>query len=153
MYGQKKAFEKAGKRLELGARRREKETMAIKGQEGKGLWVSVDRVEYVVGASGPPDRPHQFVYFVTIHNDSPRAVTIMGRKWVVKNALGHRLVIEGDGVVGQFPRLAPGEQFHYNSYHLVDSDSEAEGAYLGKDEKGEGLVVRIPAFRLDLPIA
>jgi uncharacterized protein affecting Mg2+/Co2+ transport len=24
---------------------------------------------------------------------------------------------------------------------------------LGKDEKGEGLVVRIPAFRLDLPIA
>ena len=88
MYGEKKAFEKAGKRLELGARRREKETMATKGQEGKGLWVSVDRVEYVVGASGPPDRPHQFVYFVTIHNDSPRAVTIMGRKWVVTNALG-----------------------------------------------------------------
>jgi ApaG protein len=117
------------------------------------LWVSVDRVEYVVGASGPPDRPHQFVYYVTIHNDSTRAVTIVGRKWVVRNALGHRLVIEGDGVVGQFPRLAPGEQFHYNSYHLVDSDSEAEGAYLAKDEGGKDLVVRIPAFRLDLPIA
>ena len=153
MYGQKKTFEKGGKRLELGARRREKEKVATKGQEGKGLWVSVDRVEYVVGASGPPDRPHQFVYFVTIHNDSPRAVTIMGRKWVVTNTLGHRLVIEGDGVVGQFPRLAPGEQFHYNSYHLVDSDSEAEGAYLAKDEGGKDLVVRIPAFRLDLPIA
>ena len=72
---------------------------------------------------------------------------------MVRNALGHRLVIEGDGVVGQFPRLAPGEQFHYNSYHLVDSDSEAEGAYLAKDEGGKDLVVRIPAFRLDLPIA
>ena len=69
------------------------------------------------------------------------------------NAQGHRLVIEGDGVVGQFPRLTPGDQFHYNSYHLVDSDSEAEGAYLGKDEKGKGLVVRIPSFRLDIPIA
>ena len=55
--------------------------------------------------------------------------------------------------MGQFPRLAPGEQFHYNSYHLVDSDSEAEGAYLAKDEGGKDLVVRIPAFRLDLPIA
>ena len=80
--------------------------MATKGQEEKGLWVSVDRVEYVVGASGPPDRPHQFVYYVTIHNDSARAVTIVGRKWVVRNALGHRLVIEGDGGVW-LPRLLP----------------------------------------------
>jgi ApaG protein len=57
---------------------------------------------------------------------------------VVTNALGHRLVIEGDGVVGQFPRLAPGEQFHYNSYHLVDSDSEAEGRIWEKMKKGKG---------------
>ena len=127
--------------------------MPTKGEEFKGLWVSVDRVEYVPGASCPPDRPHQFVYYVTIHNDSPQSVTIVGRKWVVTNAQGHRLVIEGDGVVGQFPRLTPGDQFHYNSYHLVDSDSEAEGAYLGKDEQGKGLIVRIPSFRLDIPIA
>ena len=31
------------------------------------------------GASGPPDRPHQFVYYITIHNDSPHAVTVTGR--------------------------------------------------------------------------
>jgi ApaG protein len=151
--GKKAGGGSSAKGLSYAEERGEQIRMATKGQEGKGLWVSVDRVEYVVGASGPPDRPHQFVYFVTIHNDSPRAVTIVGRKWVVTNAQGHRLVIEGDGVVGQFPRLAPGEQFHYNSYHLVDSDSEAEGAYLGKDEQGKGLVVRIPSFRLDLPIA
>ena len=128
--------------------------MSSSGQkkEAKGLWVSVDRVDYVLGAGGPPDRPHQFVYHVTIHNDSPQAVTIVGRKWVVTNAQGHRLMIEGDGVVGQFPRLTPGDQFHYNSYHLVDSDSEATGAYLAKDEGGKDLIVRIPAFRLDLPI-
>ncbi|NBQ56277.1 MAG: ApaG domain [Verrucomicrobia bacterium] len=127
--------------------------MPAKGEELKGLWVSVDRVEYIPGAAGPPDRPHQFVYYITIHNDSPKAVTIVGRKWVVTNDAGHRLVIEGDGVVGQFPRLTPGEQFHYNSYHLVDTDSEAEGAYLAKDEQGNGLVVRIPSFRLDIPVA
>ena len=127
--------------------------MASKGDAPKSLWVSVDRVEYVPGASGPPDRPHQFVYYITIHNDSPHAVTITGRKWIVKNAQGHRTVIEGDGVVGQFPRLTPGDQFHYNSYHLVDSDSEAEGAYMAKDEKDNALVVRIPAFELTIPIA
>ena len=131
----------------------EKGNMASKGDAAKGLWVSVDRVEYVPGASGPPDRPHQFVYYITIHNESSQAVTITGRKWIVKNAQGHRTVIEGDGVVGQFPRLTPGDQFHYNSYHLVDSDSEAEGAYLAKDEKGNALVVRIPAFELTIPVA
>ncbi len=131
----------------------ENRVMAAQGDAPKGLWVSVDRVEYVPGASGPPDRPHQFVYYITIHNECPYAVTIIGRKWVVKNAQGHRTVIEGDGVVGQFPRLTPGDQFHYNSYHLVDSDSEAEGAYTAKDEKGNALVVRIPAFELTIPIA
>ena len=54
--------------------------MASKGDAPKSLWVSVDRVEYVPGASGPPDRPHQFVYYITIHNDSPHAVTITGRR-------------------------------------------------------------------------
>jgi ApaG protein len=127
--------------------------MPTKGEELKGLWVSVDRVEYIPGAAGPPDRPYQFVYYITIHNDSPQAITVVGRKWVVTNDAGHRLVIEGDGVVGQFPRLTPGDQFHYNSYHLVDTDSEAEGAYLAKDEQGNGLVVRIPACRLDIPVA
>ena len=148
-----KAARRLNMRLVEGAGWEEKRSMATKGDAPKGLWVSVDRVEYVPGASGPPDRPHQFVYYITIHNDSPHAVTVTGRKWIVKNAQGHRTVIEGDGVVGQFPRLTPGDQFHYNSYHLVDSDSEAEGAYMAKDEKGNALVVRIPAFELTIPIA
>ena len=62
---------------------------------------------------------------------------------------GHR----GGRGGGAVPAAHPGDQFHYNSYHLVDSDSEAEGAYMAKDEKGNALVVRIPAFELVIPIA
>lgn len=120
-------------------------------KELTGLRVSVDRVEYVRGANTPPHRPHQFAYFITIHNDSPKTITIMGRKWIVTNASGQKLIVEGDGVVGQFPRLTPGDQFHYNSYHLLDSDSTAEGAYLGKDQAGNPVLVRIPAFKMDIP--
>ena len=54
-----------------------------------------------------------------------------GRKWVVTDSNGHRIVVEGDGVVGQFPRLRCGEQFSYNSHHVIGSDSYAEGAYIG----------------------
>ena len=89
-------------------------------------------MEYNPHEEGTPDRPYGFVYHITIHNDSPRVVTIKGRKWVVTNAdTNSKLVIEGDGVVGECPRLTPGTQFHYQSYHLIESDSVAEGAYLG----------------------
>jgi ApaG protein len=124
--------------------------VAEKYEELDGLRVTVDRVDYMPDAPTPPDRPYQFVYHITIHNMSARTVTLVGRKWVVTNAAGHKRVAEGDGLVGQFPRLSPGDQFHYNSYHLVDSDSVAEGAYLGKDENNRPILVRIPPFRMNV---
>ena len=40
---------------------------------------------------------------------------------VVTDAGGETIVVEGDGVVGKFPRLEPGEHFSYNSYHTIGS--------------------------------
>src|SRR6201996_2677745 len=122
-------------------------------RELPGLWVSLDRVEYNPHEEGTPDRPYGFVYHITIHNDSPRVVTIKGRKWVVTNSDNRKLVIEGNGVVGECPRLTPGTQFHYQSYHLIASDSVAEGAYLGQVEDGERVFTRIPSFKMEVPPA
>ncbi|MDX6765897.1 MAG: ApaG domain [Candidatus Methylacidiphilales bacterium] len=119
-----------------------------KPRELPGLTAAVDRVECVPASDAPPHRPHKFAYHISIHNHSLRVVTITGRKWVLTNAKGHKLVVQGDGVVGQFPRLTPGDSFRYNSYHLVDSTSTAEGAYTARDEDGETLLIRIPAFPL-----
>lgn len=117
-----------------------------------GLWVSVDRVEYNPHEEGTADRPYGFVYHITIHNDSPRVVTIKGRKWVVTSADNFKLVIEGDGIVGECPRLTPGTQFHYQSYHLLPWESAvAEGAYLGHDEDGQRVFTRIPLFKMEVP--
>jgi len=121
-------------------------------RELPGLWVSVDRVEYNPHEEGTPDRPYGFIYHITIHNDSPRVVTIKGRKWVVTSAESSKLVIEGDGVVGECPRLTPGTQFHYQSYHLLPWESAiAEGSYLGTIEDGERVFTRIPAFKMEVP--
>ncbi|MEM9445049.1 MAG: ApaG domain [Verrucomicrobiota bacterium] len=124
---------------------------SLEHEEISGLWVSVDKVEYCKDAQTPPHKPHQFTYYITIHNDSLQVVTIVGRKWLVTNQEGHRLIIEGDGVIGQFPRLAPGDQFHYHSYHIVSGPSKAEGAYLGKDAEGSGVLARIPSFVMKPP--
>ena len=101
-----------------------------------GLHVSVDRVVHRPDLEAPDDRPHPFVYFLTIRNDSDETVTIKGRKWVVTDANGQRVVVEGDGVVGQFPRLEPGEHFSYNSYHVIGADSVAEGSFLRDQRRG-----------------
>ena len=120
--------------------------------EPPGLRVTVDRVVYHAAADAPPDRPHCFVYFITIHNDTTVSVTIKGRKWVVTNDRGEVTAVEGDGVVGEFPEIAPGGDFSYNSFHLLDTRrAVAEGSYIGVDENGRHVLTRIPGFEMVVP--
>ncbi len=120
--------------------------------EPPGLRVTVDRVIYHADASTPPDRPHCFAYFITIHNDTDVAVTIKGRKWVVTNDRGEVTAVEGDGVVGEFPRIEPGDSFSYNSAHLNDTwRAVAQGSYIGVDDLGRRVLTRIPKFTMTVP--
>lgn len=117
-----------------------------------GLTVSVDKVEYQPNAATPPDRPYCFSYHITIRNQSDLTVTIKGRKWVVTNPEGEVTAVEGDGVVGEFPRLEPGGEFSYNSFHLLRTVSAvAEGSYIGIDEQGRRVLTRIPRFEMVVP--
>ncbi|MSU63698.1 MAG: ApaG domain [Pedosphaera sp.] len=119
-----------------------------------GLHVSVDRVIYQHLDHAPPDRPHCFVYFISIHNHTKANITIKGRKWVVTNGQGEITVLEGDGVVGQFPEISPNDKFSYNSFHLIDTlTASAEGSYLGIDEAGLRVIARIPRFTMRVPEA
>jgi ApaG protein len=117
-----------------------------------GLRVVLDRLVYHRGGLNlPPDQPHAFVYFLTIHNEADRTVTLLGRKWVIEHADGSRLVVEGDRIVGETPTLAPGEHFSYNSYHVTGQSARAHGSFHGLDEAGRRIFVRIPAFDLIIP--
>lgn len=117
-----------------------------------GLRVTLDRLVYAPELPSPPTQPHSFVYFISIHNDSDRAVTIKGRKWVVTNAHDEVTVVEGDGVVGEFPRIVPGEKFSYQSRHVLETRRGiAEGSYLGVDDAGRRVIVRIPTFEMIVP--
>jgi len=119
-------------------------------REFHGLRVRVDEVVYMPGLDAPPDKPHPFVYFISIHNDSPVPVTILGRKWVVREDDGEVTVVEGDGVVGQTPVIDPGGHFSYNSYHVVAHGANVSGAFFGT-ASGERIYTRIPPFRIQIP--
>jgi ApaG protein len=118
-----------------------------------GLAVKVDRVQFDPSLSAPPDKPFPFVYHLSIHNDSTETVTFFGRKWVVQDGSdGSTLVVEGDGIVGQFPRIEPGDAFSYNSYHVIRHGSTAQGAFFGTTESGVPVRVPIPDFRMEPPL-
>lgn len=117
------------------------------------LRVSVDDVVYMPGLDTPPDKPHPFVYFISIHNRSAVALTILARKWVVRELGGETTVVEGAGVVGQTPLIPPGQHFSYNSYHVVAREAVATGAFFAETAAGERVFARIPEFSLRPPQA
>ena len=117
-----------------------------------GLRVNLDQLVYQDGVLTPPDTPHCFAYYITILNEGQETVTVRGRKWVVTESSGEVIAVEGDGVVGEFPALEPGEHFSYNSYHMIRSSRAiAQGSYLGITANGEPVVVGIPSFELVVP--
>lgn len=127
--------------------RRVYSTAATPLQEREGLSARVDSVTFAPGLDAPADRPFAFTYTVAVSNRSAGAVTIRGRKWVIKDLTHGRChVMEVDGVAGRFPRLEPGECFRYDSFHVVASDSLAEGALLACDDAGQPLLVRLAPF-------
>lgn len=108
---------------------------------------------FVPNLEGTPEKPYTFVYFITIMNRSPIAVTVRGRKWIVTEQDESTVVVEGEGVVGEKPLLRPGENFSYNSAHVIALDALAHGAMFGVTETGELFSAPIPPFEMKLPVS
>jgi len=125
--------------------------MAAPIEEFPDLRVSVDDVVYMPGLETPPGKPHPFVYFISIHNQSTVSLTVLARKWVVRELGGETIVVEGAGVVGQTPVIPPGQHFSYNSYHVVAGEALVNGAFFAETADGTRVFARIPEFRLQPP--
>ncbi len=117
-----------------------------------GLEVLIDRlVHHKDPIKFSNKTPHAFIYFLTIRNNSNRMVTLIARKWVINNFDGNTLVIEGDKIVGQTPKIAPGDKFSYNSYHLTSVSGRAHGSFHGIDDTQQHIHVKIPLFEMLIP--
>ncbi|CAN5314834.1 Co2+/Mg2+ efflux protein ApaG [soil metagenome] len=113
--------------------------------------VTVNEVIYMPSLDAPGDRPHPFVYFLTIRNEGAEAVQILARKWVVEEDNGETIVVEGEGLVGKKPHLEPGGSFSYNSYHVLACDGRANGAFFGVTAGGKTFFTRVPSFEMTIP--
>ncbi len=114
----------------------------------QGIRVSV-HPEYVPAHSNPEDRKFVFEYRIRITNMDERAATLRARHWIIVDADGDRTEVEGEGVVGQQPRIEPGGTFEYASYcPLTRPWGTMEGWYVMEREDGERFNAAIGRFYL-----
>ena len=76
---------------------------------------------YVVEHSSPDDDRYVFAYTVTIRNTGEVAAQLRTRHWIITDANARVQEVRGDGVVGEQPRLAPGEGFQYTSAAVIET--------------------------------
>ena len=105
---------------------------------------------YLPDESTPEDKEFVFGYRIVIVNDSDRTVTLLARRWELIDAEGELRVVEGEGVVGQKPRLAPGEAFKYHSFAVLPTPwGTMEGQYeFRAEDNNEQIKVAIGRFYL-----
>ena len=76
---------------------------------------------YLDHESDPARARYLFAYTITITNEGDTPARLLSRYWKITGGDGHEQEVEGDGVVGQHPYLAPTETFTYTSAAMLDS--------------------------------
>lgn len=118
----------------------------------KGIRVSVE-VTYQENYSKPRQNEYVFSYHVRIANEGESAVKLLRRQWNIFDSDGRNIVVNGDGVVGKQPIIAPGQSYEYVSGCQLNSElGRMKGIYvMEKIHNGLLLEIRIPAFELMVP--
>ena len=111
------------------------------------------RTAYLEDQSEPEDGSWVWAYEVRIENHGTEAVQLLRRTWRITDARGRVQVVHGDGVIGQQPRLEPGEAFEYTSGTPLGTASGimAGDYHMVVTASGEAFDATIPCFSLDSP--
>ncbi|NQY34300.1 MAG: Co2+/Mg2+ efflux protein ApaG [Alteromonadaceae bacterium] len=72
-----------------------------------------------------------FSYTITITNNSDSVVQLLTRSWIITDANGDVTTVEGEGVIGMKPNIAPGASYTYTSGCLLKTPfGTMQGHYL-----------------------
>ena len=108
---------------------------------------------YIPAQSSPVTDIYMFAYRIRITNESAHTVQLLRRQWLISDAYGRKRRVEGDGVVGLQPVLAPGESHEYLSGCDFQSPiGQMRGYYfMQRKSDGQEFKVRIPTFSMCTP--
>lgn len=119
--------------------------------ESGGVRISVNP-DYLEDESDPEESRYVWAYTIEIENTGQEPVQLVARKWVITDSLGRTEHVQGLGVIGEQPVIAPGESFRYTSGAPLRTPSGfMTGSYEMRREGGESFAAAIPGFSLDRP--
>ncbi|GHH47375.1 MULTISPECIES: Co2+/Mg2+ efflux protein ApaG [Gammaproteobacteria] len=102
--------------------------------------------------SAPSDGRYAFAYTIRIRNAGDIAARLVARHWRITDGNGQVQHVDGEGVVGEQPRLRPGEQFQYTSGVMLDTEhGQMQGHYDMVADDGTEFAAPIATFVLSVP--
>ena len=107
---------------------------------------------YIADQSDPSNDHYVFSYTVTIRNEGNKPARLLTRHWVITDGDGQVQEVHGEGVIGEQPRLSPGEHFKYTSGTFMNTPvGTMHGSYQMITDAGETFNAEIPNFTLAVP--
>ena len=102
--------------------------------------------------SDPDGERYVFAYTIRIRNLGRLPAQLLDRHWVITDGNGKVEEVRGEGVVGEQPRLEPGEAFTYTSGAVLETAvGSMQGSYHMSGDDGTEFEAPIPAFTLAVP--
>jgi len=119
----------------------------------RGIRVQVESF-YDEDRSSPQESYYFFAYQVRISNEGAEKAQLISREWIITDANGEAQRVQGPGVVGEQPVLAPGEAFEYTSFcPLSTAVGTMHGSYHMVRPDGSSFEAEIAPFSLAMPHA
>ena len=117
-----------------------------------GVKISVSQ-QYKQLYSDPNSESYYFSYEITIENNTPFRIQLLGRHWFIFDSATLHQEVKGAGVVGVQPTIHPNESYTYESgCQLQSLMGQMKGLYTMRNlNSGELFNVKIPAFELFVP--
>ncbi len=107
---------------------------------------------YLEDDSDPDSDRYVFAYTITIVNQGEAPATLLTRHWVITHGNGKQQEVRGDGVVGEQPRIKPGEGYQYTSGTVLETPiGTMGGSYQMVTDEGDEFDAFIPEFLLSTP--
>ncbi len=90
-----------------------------------------------------------FAYHICIRNQGELAAQLLSRKWLITDADGNKIEVQGDGVIGEQPVIPPQGEHSYSSFSVLKTPVGCmQGSYQMKAEDGTLFEADIPTFTL-----
>jgi ApaG protein len=117
----------------------------------QGISVTVQST-YLPDQSSPKDDRYVFAYTVSIENRGTATAQLRTRHWVITDARGSIDEVRGDGVIGEQPKLSPGQSFQYTSGCVLNTSiGTMQGSYRMWRDDGSYFDADIAPFSLVTP--